>query len=134
MINTIIVDDEEYIRKIIKKLLNKENVVTFEASNYNEFIEIFNDINLEGKIVAAIFLDYTLKENESERIIEYLLSINNRPKICLMSGLPTDEIKNGIYFDYYIYKPDLNRSVEIILKDFEDREKENNKSNKDGKS
>jgi DNA-binding response OmpR family regulator len=134
MISTIIVDDEEYIRKIIKKLLNKENIVTFEASNYDEFIKIFNDINLEGKIVDSIFLDYTLKEDESERIIEYLLSINNRPKICLMSGLPTDEIKNGIYFDYYIYKPDLNRSVEIILKNFEDKENENNKSNEYGKS
>lgn len=103
MINILVVDDEERMRKIIKDFLKIQGYNVIEAENGEKAIEIFSS----QKSIDLILLDIMMPKMNGWEVCEYIRKFSNVP-IIMLTALDgeADELtgfKLGI--DEYISKP-----------------------------
>lgn len=77
----LIVDDEDYIRKLIKKSLIKENYIIYEASNGSEALSL-----LKNNIFDLVILDVMLENEDGFELIKDIKSIGFKAPIIFVSG------------------------------------------------
>lgn len=99
----LIVDDEEYIRKLIKKSLINENYLIEEASSGNELLNKIKTNNFD-----LIILDIMLEDKDGFELIKEIKNLGINIPILLVSGRNEDYDKIlglGVGADDYITKP-----------------------------
>lgn len=99
----LIVDDEEYIRKIVKKSLLSENFLIEEASSGETMLKKIEDCSFD-----LIILDIMLEDQDGFELIKVVRSLGIQIPILLLSGRNEDYDKIlglGIGADDYITKP-----------------------------
>lgn len=99
----LIVDDEEYIRKLVKKSLAHENYLFEEASCGELALEI-----LKNKVFDLIILDVMLGDYNGFELIKEIKNLEVKSSILLLSGRSEDYDKIlglGLGADNYITKP-----------------------------
>ncbi len=99
----LIVDDEEYIRKVIIKSLQRENFLTFEATCGKEALELIKQNSFD-----LIILDIMMEDMDGLEIIKIIRSEGVNIPILILSGRIEDYDKIlgfGIGADDYITKP-----------------------------
>ncbi|MFC2048700.1 ATP-binding protein [Elusimicrobiota bacterium] len=115
----LLVEDEESVRNMNKKVLNKYGYKTMEAANAEEGIDIFRKKNREINMVLS---DIVLPGKSGIALTEEIFSQNPNAKILLSSGYTEERIsfeemkKKGISF---IQKPygihDLLKIINKVL-------------------
>ncbi len=106
--NILIIDDEEYIRKIIKKSLMQENYSIYEATSGEEALNIIESIPFK-----LIILDIMLGDIDGFELIREIKSFDSTLPVLFVSGKVEDYDKIiglGLGADDYITKP-FNPSV-----------------------
>lgn len=99
----LIVDDEDYIRKLIKKSLIHENYLMEEASNGLEALT-----HLKNKVFDLIILDVMLRDEDGFELIKEIKGLGIKAPIIFVSGRCEDYDKIlglGLGAANYITKP-----------------------------
>jgi DNA-binding response OmpR family regulator len=99
----LIVDDEEFVRRTIARVLNKEGIATLEAANGPDAIALLQeqDFNL-------IILDIIMKGMDGFHVIHQIRSMGILTPLFILSGCLADTDKVfalGIGADDYVTKP-----------------------------
>ena len=98
----LVMDDEEDIRYIFTKMLNRMHYEVAVAGDGNEAIELFNRAIGENKPFDAVIMDLQVADGMGgEEAIKRLLEIDPGAKIILSSGSISDQVmidyrKHGI--------------------------------------
>lgn len=111
MYNILILDDEDYICKLISKVAQKKGHETEVFYNYEEALKLINN----EKSYDFAFIDFHLDKFKINDLIKQLKRINPDCKIIIMSGVQKDEININIEYDKYIFKPELIDTIYQIL-------------------
>jgi DNA-binding response OmpR family regulator len=114
--NILIVDDEPYIRLIIRKVLEKEGYNIWEAANITDGLE------LARQNPDLILLDIRLGEENGYDLCKKIKrdKISQRTPIIIMSALDTDRhIQEGIKAggNAFLFKPFKLKELKKIVKD-----------------
>lgn len=109
MPNLLVIDDEEYISKLIHKIASKKKYNIDVAKNFFEANEMIQN----NTIYDFVFIDYSIDKARLNEIISLIKTKNIGCKIVLMSGMTEEEINQGIMYDKFIFKPEI---VDIINK------------------
>lgn len=100
----LIADDEEYIRKIIKKTLCRENMLIYEAKDGKEALEMVTQTSFD-----LIILDIMIGDIDGLDIIKKIRNDGINIPIILISGRKMKDYDKilgfGIGADDYITKP-----------------------------
>ncbi len=99
----LIVDDEDYIRKLIKKSFVNESYLIEEASNGSEALTL-----LKNNIFDLIILDVMLKDEDGFELIKEIKGMGFKAPIIFVSGRNEDYDKIlglGLGANNYITKP-----------------------------
>ena len=81
MIKILIIDDEELIRKMLRKLFKKNGYDVMEAHNGNQGIKLFKDYDPD-----LIITDLIMPEKEGLETIKKIKKLNPEIKIIAISG------------------------------------------------
>ena len=103
MINVLVIEDEENIRTIIKKVLTREGYKVLEAGSAEEGLEI-----IDKKPIDLIVLDVTLPNMDGYEFTKELRSSHMEIPILMATArqLPMDKHKGFIVgTDDYMTKP-----------------------------
>ncbi len=99
----LIVDDEDYMRKLIRKSLVNENYLIEEASNGLEALTL-----LKNNLFDLIILDVMLKDEDGFELIKEIKGMGFKAPIIFVSGRSEDYDKIlglGLGANNYITKP-----------------------------
>lgn len=99
----LVVDDQEHMRKFIRRALESENMIVSLASGGNEAIEIINSSNFD-----LIILDVVMDDLDGFEVVKRLRNLGINIPIFLLSGKDEDYNKIlglGLGADDYITKP-----------------------------
>jgi CheY-like chemotaxis protein len=77
----LIVDDDENIRKLISRLLQKEGLSVIEATNGNEGVKYY-----KTKAPEIVVIDIIMPEKDGLAAIREIKALNNRAKVVAISG------------------------------------------------
>jgi len=113
MATCLIIDDEEEVRWILKKLLEKNGFQALEAKSGKEAIEI-----IQKSFIDIALLDLKMPEMSGMEALEHILTIDPEIKIIILTALndvrlAVEAIKKGAY-DYFV-KPIDNEELLIAL-------------------
>ena len=103
MINVLVIEDEENIRKIISKVLSREGYHVFEASSAEEGLDI-----IDKNLINLIVLDLTLPKMDGYEFTKELREANIEIPILMATAhqLPNDKHKGFMAgTDDYMTKP-----------------------------
>lgn len=103
MINVLVIEDEENIRKIISKVLSREGYHVFEASSAEEGLDI-----IDKNLINLIVLDLTLPKMDGYEFTKELREANIEIPILMATAhqLPIDKHKGFMVgTDDYMTKP-----------------------------
>lgn len=93
----LLVDDEDSVRSICKRMLERGGFKVLAAEGGRKGIEIFR---MHEKEIACVILDYTMPDMSGEDVFRVLKEINPDVRVLLSSGcsdLPSDRfVKMGI--------------------------------------
>ncbi len=109
----LIVDDEDEVRWILKKLLEKNNYTTLEAKTGEEAIGL-----IEKSFIDIVILDLRMPGISGLDTLEKILSIDSDIKVIILTALnnvklAVEAIKKGA-FDYFV-KPIDNDELLLAL-------------------
>ena len=79
----LLVDDEDFIRDLGKRYLNRAGYTVVEARNGTEALELYRK---DQKIISLIILDLVMPEMGGKQCIEHLFKINPKVKVLIASG------------------------------------------------
>ncbi len=79
----LLVDDEDYVRDLGKRILERAGFSVVTASNGKEAIEIYQE---EQSNVRLVVLDLIMRQMGGERCLEELVKINPLVKVVISSG------------------------------------------------
>ena len=79
----LLVDDEDLVRDLGKRFLNKAGYTVITASNGREALEIFSR---EQSSIGLVVLDLIMPEMGGEKCLEELLRLNPQVKVVVSSG------------------------------------------------
>jgi two-component system cell cycle sensor histidine kinase/response regulator CckA len=101
----LLVDDEDYIREFVERILLRAGYRVLPASNGVQALELFKQ---EGDEISLIILDLMMPEMGGKQCLEELLKLNPDIHVIIASGFMdahsfTDEEKSAI--KGYISKP-----------------------------
>ena len=88
------VDDEESLRKVNSRLLNKNGYRVIMASNGKEALEIYR---MENDRISLVLLDLIMPEMDGKRRLEEILRIDPNAKAIIASGDSEKELANFIH-------------------------------------
>ncbi len=111
----LVIDDEEIIRDVTKKMLESLSGKVYTATNGVEGIEFFNSHSNE---IDIVLLDLTMPGPSGEEVFRELKKIKPDVKVILMSGYNSQDISQrlvGKGFAGFIQKPfTIQKLFEII--------------------
>ena len=81
------VDDEEYVRDLGKRILERAGYTVITASNGKEALEIYAR---EQSNIGLVVLDLIMPQMGGEKCLEELLKINPKMKVVVSSGHSLD--------------------------------------------
>ncbi len=99
----LIVDDEEFVRRTIARVLNKEGIATLEAANGPDAIALLQEQDFD-----LIILDIIMKGMDGFHVIHQIRSMGILTPLFILSGCLADTDKVfalGIGADDYVTKP-----------------------------
>jgi two-component system, cell cycle sensor histidine kinase and response regulator CckA len=82
-----LVDDEEYVRDLGKRILEREGYTVITAANGKEALEIYAK---EQSSIALVVLDLIMPQMEGKKCLEELLKINLHVKVIVSTGHSLD--------------------------------------------
>jgi CheY-like chemotaxis protein len=101
----LLVDDEESLRKLNSRLLNKYGYRVIMASNGKEALKTYKK---EGEGISLIILDLIMPVMDGKKCLEEILQINPNAKVIIASGDSEKGLANFIHgkgAKGFIYKP-----------------------------
>ncbi len=88
----LLVDDEEYVRDLGKRILQRAGYPVITASNGEEALEIYAR---EHSSISLVLLDFIMPQMAGEKCLEELSKINPQAKVLIASGFTvTGDAKN----------------------------------------
>jgi DNA-binding NtrC family response regulator len=113
MATCLIVDDEDEIRWVLRKLLEKNNYTVFEAKSGEEAIS-----SVEKSFIDVVILDIRMPGISGLEALEKILSIDSEIKVIILTALndvklAVEAMKKGA-FDYFV-KPIDNEELLLAL-------------------
>ncbi|MCP4110811.1 MAG: response regulator [Desulfobacteraceae bacterium] len=115
----LVMDDEEMIRKLLKKTLKRLGCESELAGNSEEAIHFFKKAEESGEPFDAVILDLTIKEGIGDKdVIWKLKEINPDVKAVISSGYSNDPVMANFRkygFAEAMPKPCLKRELSDIL-------------------
>jgi PAS domain S-box-containing protein len=113
----LLVDDEELIRDLGKRVLRKAGYTVLTASNGKEALELYRK---EQSRIALVILDLIMPEMGGKECLERLLEINPTMKALIASGYSADGPIKGVSATGskgFVAKPfDVRQVLELIRK------------------
>lgn len=111
--NILIVDDEEYIRKNLKLILEPEGYNTFDARSGEEAIKIF-----QSNKIDLVLLDLKMEGMSGEETLKQIKDINSETIVVIMTAHATldsslEAIKYGAYD--YLKKPFSGEDIKRLV-------------------
>ena len=115
MSKILLIEDEEAIRRVLKKILQEENsdYQIEEAASGTEGLEKFKDADWD-----LVFCDIKMPGMDGIEALERMMEINSDVPVIMISGhgdidTAVDCLKKGAY-DYIPKPPDLNRLLNTV--------------------
>ena len=115
MSRILLIEDEEAIRRVLKKILLEEDASNdvYEASDGKQAIEVFGDGAWD-----LVFCDIKMPHMDGVEVLERMMAINPEVPVIMISGhgdinTAVDCLKKGA-FDYLPKPPDLNRLLSTV--------------------
>ena len=115
MSRILLIEDEEAIRRVLKKILLEEDASNDvqEASDGKQAIEVFGDGAWD-----LVFCDIKMPHMDGVEVLERMMAINPEVSVIMISGhgdinTAVDCLKKGA-FDYLPKPPDLNRLLSTV--------------------
>ena len=115
MSRILLIEDEEAIRRVLKKILLEEDASNdvHEAADGKQAIEVFGDGAWD-----LVFCDIKMPHMDGVEILEKMMAINPEIPVIMISGhgdinTAVDCLKKGA-FDYLPKPPDLNRLLSTV--------------------
>ena len=115
MSRILLIEDEEAIRRVLKKILLEEDASNDvqEASDGKQAIEVFGDGTWD-----LVFCDIKMPHMDGVEVLERMMAINPEVPVIMISGhgdihTAVDCLKKGA-FDYLPKPPDLNRLLSTV--------------------
>lgn len=79
----LVVDDEDYVRELAMRILERSGYTTIAASNGKEALEIYAR---ERSNIALVILDFIMPHMSGEKCLEEILKICPQAKVILSTG------------------------------------------------
>ena len=115
MIRILFIEDEEAIRRVLKKILLEEDASNdiHEAADGKQAIEVFGEGAWD-----LVFCDIKMPYMDGVEVLEQMMAINPEIPVIMISGhgdinTAVDCLKKGA-FDYLPKPPDLNRLLSTV--------------------
>lgn len=115
MSRILLIEDEEAIRRVLKKILLEEDESNdiHEAADGKQAIEVFGDGAWD-----LVFCDIKMPHMDGVEVLERMMAINSEVPVIMISGhgdinTAVDCLKKGA-FDYLPKPPDLNRLLSTV--------------------
>jgi DNA-binding NtrC family response regulator len=115
MSRILLIEDEEAIRRVLKKILLEEDDSNdiHEAADGKQAIEVFGDGAWD-----LVFCDIKMPHMDGVEVLERMMAINPEVPVIMISGhgdinTAVDCLKKGA-FDYLPKPPDLNRLLSTV--------------------
>ena len=115
MSRILLIEDEEAIRRVLKKILLEEDdsIDIHEAADGKQAIEVFGDGAWD-----LVFCDIKMPHMDGVEVLERMMAINSEVPVIMISGhgdinTAVDCLKKGA-FDYLPKPPDLNRLLSTV--------------------
>lgn len=115
MSRILLIEDEEAIRRVLKKILLEEDESNdiHEAADGKQAIEAFGDGAWD-----LVFCDIKMPHMDGVEVLERMMAINSEVPVIMISGhgdinAAVDCLKKGA-FDYLPKPPDLNRLLSTV--------------------
>ncbi|MBI5252602.1 MAG: PAS domain S-box protein, partial [Desulfomonile tiedjei] len=80
----LLVDDEEFIRELGRRILSKAGYTVLTATNGREALDLFNK---EGAKISLVILDLIMPEMGGKDCLKGILEVNPHVKVLMASGL-----------------------------------------------
>jgi len=100
-----VVDDEEPVRDVAKRLLERECVKVLTADNGEQAIEVFRQ---HADEIAVVLMDLTMPGMDGEQAFHAIRAIRSDAAVILSSGFSEDTAAERLYRDGlcgFIQKP-----------------------------
>ncbi|MBN1621879.1 MAG: PAS domain S-box protein [Endomicrobiales bacterium] len=110
----LLVEDEDIVRKVAKRILQKNGYTVFEATNVREALNVFE---MEGGNFNLLFSDVVLPDKDGFYLANKITSERPDIKVLLSSGYANDKIQDNVIKEKgfeYLSKP--YTQDELILK------------------
>ncbi len=107
----LVLDDEEFICKLIVKIASKKGYQVDTSNNYNQAKKYIE----EGNYYDFVFIDYNVDKNKLRDFYQKIREKKDNAKIILMSGLEENDLETNLHYDNYIYKPQLIDLINKII-------------------
>jgi len=115
MSRILLIEDEEAIRRVLKKILLEEDAShdIHEAADGKQAIEVFGDGTWD-----LVFCDIKMPHMDGVEVLEKMMAVNPEIPVIMISGhgdinTAVDCLKKGA-FDYLPKPPDLNRLLSTV--------------------
>ena len=115
MSRILLIEDEEAIRRVLKKILLEEDASNdvHEAADGKQAIEVFGDGAWD-----LVFCDIKMPHMDGVEVLEKMMAVNPEIPVIMISGhgdinTAVDCLKKGA-FDYLPKPPDLNRLLSTV--------------------
>ena len=115
MSRILLIEDEEAIRRVLKKILLEEDDSNdiHEAADGKQAIEVFGDGAWD-----LVFCDIKMPHMDGVEVLDRMMAINSEVPVIMISGhgdinTAVDCLKKGA-FDYLPKPPDLNRLLSTV--------------------
>ncbi|MBU1122531.1 MAG: response regulator [Candidatus Omnitrophica bacterium] len=111
----LLVDDEEAVRVMLGKLIERQGHTVFRAATGMEGIQLYKEHSPN-----CVLLDVKLPDMEGTEVLGKILEINPQAKIYLVTGVSDDDRKIEVKAEElgakgYISKPvDVYRILDIV--------------------
>ena len=107
--NIVMIDDEKDIRDVVRRMLEQEGYIVFEASNFEEVKKHFKDNHID-----LLITDVIMPDMNGDEIGEKILEKYPETKIIYMSGYTESTIMDFSLLDkkkIYLQKPFSRQSI-----------------------
>lgn len=115
MSKILLIEDEQAIRRVLKKILLEENAnhEVHEAADGKVALEVFGEGEWD-----LVFCDIKMPHADGVEVLEHMMSVNPEVPVIMISGhgdinTAVDCLKKGA-FDYIPKPPDLNRLLSTV--------------------
>ncbi len=117
----LLVDDEEYIRDLGKRILSRAGYRVLTAGNGQEAIEIYSQKESE---ISLVLMDLIMPEMGGKECLEKLLQINPETKAIVTSGLLPDQATREFIrrsAKGFIGKPYNLKEISLVIREVLDK-------------